>query len=103
MKVLLDSGEDAEARDFDGAVLTLSSPRAFAPGAPIRFSATTDSETRNFEGRTIGTKRIDQTHFEVRLRLVNLRRPDRDLLTTHLGNRTKRGLSPFIWRGLLVL
>jgi hypothetical protein len=86
VKVRLDTGEDAEARTFDGVVLTVWSPRAFAPGAPIRFSATTDGDTREFEGRTIGSKRVDDTRFEVRLRFVNLRRADRELLTARLGN-----------------
>ena len=86
MKVRLDSGEDADARNFDGVVLTVLSPRAFAPGAPIRFSTTTNGDARNFEGRAIGSKRVDDTHFEVRLRLVNLRRADRELLADRIRN-----------------
>ena len=86
VKLRLDSGEEAEARNFDGVVLTVSSPRAFAPGAPIRFSTSAGGDTRSFEGRTIGSKRVDAAHFEVRLRLVNLRRADRELLVGHLGN-----------------
>ena len=87
MKLRLDSGEDAEARNFDGVPLTVISPRAFAPGAPIRFSMTADGEARSFEGRAIGSKRVDDVHFEVRLRLVNLRRADRELLVDRLGNQ----------------
>lgn len=80
MKVRLESGEDAEARHFDGNLLTMSSPRAFAPGSPIRFTATTDDDVRSFEGRAIGSKRADEARFEVRMRFVNLRREDRELL-----------------------
>ena len=86
VKVRLDTGEDAEARAFDGAVLTVLSPRAFAPGAPIRFTAATDRDARNFEGRAIGSKRLENAHFEVRMRFVNLRRDDRELLAERLGN-----------------
>ena len=86
MKVRLDSGEDAEARTFDGVVFTVWSPRAFAPGAPICFSATAEGDTRHFEGRVMGSKRIDDTHFEVRLRFVNLRRADRELLVDRIRN-----------------
>jgi len=86
VKVRLDSGEDALARNFDGAVLTLLSPRAFAPGAPLRFSAAADDGTRRFEGRAIGSKRVEDGHFEVRLRFVNLRRADRDFLAERLEN-----------------
>jgi len=84
VKIRLDSGEEAEARAFDRALLTLWSPRAFAPGAPIRFTATTEGEARNFEGRTIGSKRVDDGRFEVRMRFVNLRREDRELLVHQL-------------------
>ena len=80
MKVRLQSGEEAQAERIDGNVLTLSSPRAFAPGSPIRFSATADGQERGFEGRTIASKRTDADRFEVRLRFVNLRRSDRELL-----------------------
>jgi len=86
VEVRLDSGEDAEALRFDGTTLAMLSPRAYAPGAPIRFSATTDHDTRNFEGRAIGSKRVDDGRFEVRMRFVNLRRADRELLSGRLGN-----------------
>ena len=93
MKIRLESGEEAEARAFDGNLLTLWSPRAFAPGSPIRFVATPNDQERNFEGRAIASRRIDNLHFEVRLRFVNLRRTDRNLLAAHLT--AKRGLTPF--------
>jgi len=83
MQLRLDSEEDAEATAFDGNLLTLRSPRAFAPGAPIRFK-TTDEEPRRFEGRTIASKRVEEGFFEVRMRFVNLRRDDRELLINRL-------------------
>lgn len=79
MRLRLGTGEDAEATAIDGNVLTLSSPRAFAPGAPIRFSTVGEME-RRFEGRTVASKRVDDGRFEVRLRFVNLRRADREFL-----------------------
>ncbi len=86
VKLLLDTGEDAEARTFDGALLTFSSPRAFAPGAPIRFTTTSEGDVRSFEGRALGSKRVDDARFEVRMRFVNLRRDDREFLAERLGN-----------------
>ena len=80
MQFHLDTGEEAQARSFDGTVFILLSPRAFAPGAPICFTVTRDADVRSFEGRAIGSKRIDDGPFEVRLRFVNLRRADRELL-----------------------
>jgi len=86
VKVRLESGEEAEARTLDGNVLTLRSPRAFAPGSPIRFSVTLDDQDpRSFEGRALGSKRTDDEGFDVRMRFVNLRRGDRERLAARLG------------------
>jgi hypothetical protein len=85
MKLHLESGQEAEAQSLDGNVLTLRSPRAFAPGSPIRFTATLgEGVDRFFEGRTIGSRRADDEVFEVRMRFVNLRRRDREALAAHL-------------------
>ena len=78
------TGEEAEATAIDGNLLTLLSPRAFAPGAPIRFSTVDFEVERSLEGRTLGSKRVDAGHFEVRMRFVNLRREDRELLLQEL-------------------
>jgi hypothetical protein len=85
MEVLLESGEEAAAVSFDGNTLVLRSPKAFAPGSPIRFRTAAADEPRSFEGRTIGSKRVDETLFEVRLRPINLRRADRAFLVERLG------------------
>ena len=85
MKIRLESGEEADAQRFDGNFLILLSPRAFAPGSPIGFFLADEAENRSFEGRTIGSKRVDGGLFEVRLRFVNLRRADRELLQQELG------------------
>jgi hypothetical protein len=82
--VRLEGGEEADAVRIEGNVLTLLSPRAFAPGAPIRFSVAFEERDRGLEGRTIGSKRVDGVRFEVRLRFVNLRRSDRELLVERL-------------------
>jgi len=81
----LESGQDAVGLAFDGNLLTLTSPVAFAPGSPIRFSAIGEEGDRKLEGRVLRSKRVGQQQFEVRLRLVNLRREDRELLLTILG------------------
>jgi len=79
MEIRLEGGEGAEARTFDGSQLSFLSPRAFAPGAPIRFTVTTGGAVRGFEGRAIASKRVDDARFEVRMRFVNLRRDDRPI------------------------
>jgi hypothetical protein len=85
VKVLLDGGEEGEAVAFEGNLLTLLSPRAFAPGSPIRFTVSVEEATRSFEGRTIGSRRVDGERFEVRMRFVNLRRLDRELFAQRLA------------------
>ena len=80
VEIELEGGEKAEARTFEGDVLTFVSPRAFARGAPIRFAATIGAHRRAFEGRSIGSRRAEDDHFEVRMRFVNLRREDRQAL-----------------------
>jgi hypothetical protein len=80
MNLRLESDEDAEARDFDGNQFTIWSPRAFAPGSPVRFVARFEEGERPLEGRAISSKRIDESQFEVRMRFVNLRRDDRQRL-----------------------
>ena len=85
MKLRLESGEEALATKFDGNILMLLSPRAFAPGSPIRLTATSDSGERNLEGRVLGSRRVRDQQFEVRIRFVNLRRATRELLVENLG------------------
>ena len=80
MKLRLENGRDAVGLAFDGNLLRLTSPVAFAPGSPIRFKAIGEDGDRNFEGRVLRSKRVGEQGFEVRLRLVNLRREDRELL-----------------------
>ena len=87
VKIRLESGEEAEARAIDGNVLTLHSPRAFAPGSPIRFKVELGDGTKSLEGRTIGSRRLDEHGFDVRMRFVNLRRTDRDALAARLAPR----------------
>lgn len=86
MDVVLESGERGALVSFDGAVLLLRSPKAFAPGSPIGFRTNAADEPRGFEGRTIGSKRVDEGVFEVRLRPINLRRADRAFLLEQLGD-----------------
>lgn len=85
MNVRLTSGEPAIAKRLEDNLLTLHSPKAFAPGSPISFEAASEEPKRAFEGRTIGSKRIDEATFEVRLRLVNLRREDRLFLEQRIA------------------
>lgn len=60
-------------------VVTLRSPKAFPPGQPLEFLLT-ESGLR-FQSRSIGSKRLPASEeFELRVRLINLRRETREAL-----------------------
>jgi hypothetical protein len=61
-----------------GSVVTLSSPKAFPPGQPLEFTLC-DSSLR-LEARSIGSKRSANGEFELRVRLINLRKATREAL-----------------------
>ena len=83
--VELPTGDRAEAEALDGEVLTLRSPRPFAPGTPLRLEVSLDTARCTVESKTVGAKRRADGTFEVRLRLVSLRRADRALLAEALS------------------
>lgn len=78
-------GAPAALVAFDGHVLRVVSPRAYAPGAPVSLATRMpDGSEHGLEGRTIGSRRQADGRFEVRLRLVNLRRATRLALAAAL-------------------
>lgn len=79
----LDDGARGEAVRVDGEVLEAVLPRAFAPGAPARMELDGDAPIP-IEGKTIGSKRRDDGRFDVRMRLINLRREHRAALESAL-------------------
>lgn len=81
----LAGGELAEAVGFDGSVVAIVSPRAFAPGAPVTLSVTLEGGDVPVEGRSLGSKRRDDGRFDVRLRTVSLRRELRERLVVALA------------------
>jgi hypothetical protein len=78
MKIAID-GANGEAIGFEGEVLRCSLDRAYAPGAPIRLRVLFDDGELPLECKTVGSKR-DGDRFEVRMRIVNMRRIDRPRL-----------------------
>ena len=84
VRLVLERGGEARAESFDGKVLSCVSPRAFAPGAPIRFRAELPSGERALDGKSLGSKRREDGAFTVRMRLVSLRREAREALVEAL-------------------
>jgi hypothetical protein len=86
-RVRIAAGAEGEALELSGETMKLVIDRAFAPGAPMSFELEVSPELapelargpKNIalEARTIGSKRQPDGRFEVRVRLINLRREDR--------------------------
>lgn len=72
----LATGEEVLMVAFSNNVLTFSSPRAFPPGSPV--SITWDGQ--DLQGRSLGSKRGSEEQFNVRMRMVNLTKVQREQL-----------------------
>jgi hypothetical protein len=84
--VELPGGEVGEVIAWDGATLVLRSPRAFAPGAPLRAVLRLPDGPCEVELKSGGSRRPDgAAAFEVRGRAVNLRRETRARLAPLLS------------------
>lgn len=81
----LETGEEAELVAMRGETLSLVSPRAFAPGAPVRLTALLEEGELSLSGKSLGSKRRDDARFDVRARLISLRREERERLAAALS------------------
>jgi hypothetical protein len=61
----------------DGHVLRGSSPKAFPPGKPLLLELLPGAAPLPLATRVIGSKKRDDGSFELRVRLVNLRKEAR--------------------------
>lgn len=80
--VVVEQGGRGEAQSVAGEVMHLVIDRPYAPGAPIALAvalraAAADTRELVLRAKTIGSKRRDDGRFDVRVRLVSLRREDR--------------------------
>jgi len=74
-----------EATRLDGERLDFVSPTPFAPGQPIRMTATIGGGTFGIEGRSMGSKRREDGRFDVRLRLMSTGRGRLERLAAAIG------------------
>jgi len=77
-------GEEGRAERLDGERLHVVSPRAFAPGSPVSLVVVLGGGEVPLEGRSQGAKRREDGSFDVHVRLINLRRTDRERLAAAL-------------------
>ena len=64
----------------EGLVVRLRAPKAFPPGQPLAFTLQCAGTELRYEARSIGSKRRDDGAFELRARLINLRKEAREAL-----------------------
>jgi hypothetical protein len=68
---------DGTLLEHSGEQLRLRSPKAFPPGQPLTLQLPPDI---TLEARAIGSKRSGDAGFELRVRLINLRKDAREAL-----------------------
>ncbi len=85
VRVSFGDGSDGRAVGLDGTVLTAVGPTPYPPGRPLELSLALAETTAAVRGKTIGSKRRDDDLYDVRIRLVNLRREHREALASALA------------------
>lgn len=78
--VTVDGGASGEAVAMAGEILSLVLDKAFAPGQPLRFTVAMGGRTEQLAAKALGSKRRSDDRFDVRVRLVNLRKTVREAL-----------------------
>lgn len=73
-------GAEGNAISFEGEFLLAVVSRAFAPGTPLKGTIKLADGEIPIEGRATSSKRTPEGTFEVRARLINLRREIRERL-----------------------
>lgn len=71
------SGGEGEATAIAGEVITIVIERAYAPGAPIQIELSFEGGAITLRAKTVGSRRQPDGRFEVRARMLDLRREDR--------------------------
>ena len=84
VEVTLAAGGEGLAAAIDGEQLRCVFARAFAPGAPVDIEARLGHRTVPLRGKSLGSKKRADGRFDVSLRLISLRREDREALRAAL-------------------
>ena len=78
--VQLEAGDRAVATGYASNLLSLICPCAYPPGKPMALRAEIAGTRLSLEGKSTGSRVREDGRFDVKLRLVSLRREDRALL-----------------------
>ncbi len=85
LKAILNERSEADLKTIRGEILEISASEACPPGSPLSLLLhIVDGQSALLQGRAISSKRIDDEHFTITLRLINLSRSYRELLEKQL-------------------
>jgi hypothetical protein len=84
-------GGEGEATMLEGEVLYAIAPRAYAPGSRVTFSAEVADGTIAIEGKAVYSKKREDGRFDLRMRLFNVRREDRERIAAAIAATRARG------------
>lgn len=76
----------ADLVHFAGDVVLFVSERAFAPGKPLNVHAAFPESEVPFQLKVVGSRRREDSRFDVRARIVNLSRDLRERLQRTFAN-----------------
>jgi hypothetical protein len=65
---------------FDGRWLVLEAPRAWAPGSPMALRVELGGATHPLDARSLGSRRVAEGRYQIKLRMVSLSRVGRKAL-----------------------
>lgn len=80
--VTLADGAPAAVVEYSAGQLSLICAAAYPPGKPISLRGPCDGSELELHGKSAGSKLRSDARFDVKLRLVSLRRTDRQRLET---------------------
>lgn len=79
----LPNGDSLTLELFDGKLLVFESPRAHAPGTPLRVRVEKNGST--LELKSIGSRKRAEGSFELKARITTMPKEVRDALNVHFG------------------
>ena len=63
-----------------GEKIEVRSERAYPPGAPLQLELHVGDSALCLRGKSLGSRRVDETRFALKVRLVSLSRSERESL-----------------------
>jgi hypothetical protein len=90
LKITLAEGTQALAVNYAENVLHLVCVAAYPPGKPLTLRADTGVELLDLQGKSAGSKLRTDGRYDVKLRLVSLRRDERIALERAFPNPQAR-------------